>query len=56
MQALQFSVRSSGKVHTFRITSRLCSTCLWDTNVASKVQLYGITSYVRSRKFLTFDF
>ena len=55
-QALQFSVLSIGKVRISRITSWICSTCLRDTNVASKVQLYGITSYVRSGKFLTFDF
>jgi len=55
-QALQFYVRCIGKVRISRITSRICSTCLRDTNVASKVQLYGITSYVRSGKSLTFDF
>jgi len=47
-QALQFSVRCIGKIRIFWITSRFCSTCLRDTNVASKVQFYGIISYVCS--------
>ena len=50
-QALQFSVRSISKVRIFRITSWICSMCLRDTNVASKVQLYGTTFFVRSGKF-----
>ena len=48
--ALLAKVRISG------ITSRNYSTCLRDTNFASKVQLYEIPSFVCPGKSLTFDF